>query len=111
MKKFEAIILSGGKGTRVKKYTKFYLVGDLNLPRISAENWEDAICPHRFEQEFLDMYNDFDLKQIIREATHVKGNILDVLLTNNVQSINNLVVLDHKISIWFWTTTPIFFFF
>ena len=81
---------------RVKKYTKFFLVGDLNLPGISAENWEDSICDDRFDQDYLDLFNDLDLKQLMREPTHIKGRILDILLTNHSQSIENLSILEEN---------------
>ena len=86
------------KITRIKKYTKFYMVGDLNLPSISAENWEDSVCSDSVGQDFIDMFNDLDLKQLIREPTHTRGNLLDIFLTNYVQGIQNLKVLsEHEI--------------
>ena len=34
--------------------------------------------------------------QLINESTHIKGNILDILLTNSEQFINNITVSNSK---------------
>jgi endonuclease/exonuclease/phosphatase family metal-dependent hydrolase len=81
---------------RVKKYSKFFMVGDINLPGISAANWDDDICSDSFEQEFIDMFNDFNMKQMIRKPTHNKGKILDLVLTNSPQHMCGLKIADEN---------------
>ena len=75
------------------------MIGDFNLPGISAENWEESICENVFEQNFIDMFNDLDLKQLIQQPTHNKGKILDLVLTTHPQNISNINVLDENLSI------------
>ena len=72
---------------RKKKLKKFFLIGDLNLRTI---NWESNSCTNRTEQMFLDEFIHLGLLQCIKSPTHVKGNILDVLLTNSENHINIL---------------------
>ena len=81
---------------RVKKYSKFFLIGDFNLPGATADNWEEAATPDTCEQAFIDMFSDLNLKQVIRDPTHNKGKILDILLTNSYQSVSSVMILDEN---------------
>ena len=45
---------------------------------------------------FLDTFNDLGLTQCIDRPTHIKGKILDLLLSNHTQLISNISVLDHN---------------
>ena len=74
------------------KPPKVIFVGDLNL---SAVSWTNMNSPVPIEQTFVDSFNELGLKQIISEPTHLKGNILDVLLTNYDSAISNLSILEH----------------
>ena len=75
-----------------KKVKKFILIGDFNLPGVS---W----CPTVFstnyiEKAFIDSFAENRLIQCINLPTHLRGNILDLLLTTSANFINNLTV--HK---------------
>ena len=61
------------------------LVGDMNFPEIDWKKEQlKANSKHRkLHQEFLDILNENGLKQLISEPTHVKGNTLDLICTNN----------------------------
>ena len=79
---------------RNKKYSRVFIIGDLNLPNISEIEWASGNCSNGFDQVFLDMFNDLSLEQCIKEPTHRHGNILDVLLTNSPQTLQNVQVRD-----------------
>ena len=57
-----------------------YILGDFNLPNI---NWEIFSTGGDLSHKtFLDFCISNDLSQNIKVATHIKGNILDILLSN-----------------------------
>ena len=74
----------------IKKYSKLFIVGDFNLPNIKASNWDSGHSDHPLEQMFLDLFSNKGLVQKIKDETHYKGNILDILLTNSPQCIENV---------------------
>ena len=67
------------------------LVGDLNLPHAC---WENSSSPLQVEQNFIDTFNDLSLKQLVTVPTHIKGNILDYILTDKPELVTNLFVDD-----------------
>ena len=75
-----------------KKRTRLFVVGDFNM---SKTNWLSSTSTCMIEQNFVNLFNDLGLSQMILEPTHVHGNTLDLLLTNNQQSISNLTVHDN----------------
>ena len=74
-----------------RKPPKLHVIGDFNLPNIS---WDSLTSSVPFEQLFVDSFSDLGLKQCIDTPTHVKGNILDILLSNSESYINDVSVLD-----------------
>ncbi|KAL5254934.1 hypothetical protein ACHWQZ_G014399 [Mnemiopsis leidyi] len=74
-----------------KKLNKIFFLGDLNLGNVI---WPAAIGSTPIEQSFVDSFIDLGLLQCIKEPTHSKGKILDVLLTNSIANIKNLIVGD-----------------
>ena len=60
------------------------LIGDFNLPAI---NWKDGTAAGPTARKFLEASQDADMDQLVTFPTHARGNILDLLLTNNVGSI------------------------
>ena len=67
------------------------IVGDFNFPSI---NWENSYSSISVDQSFLDMFCNLGLDQLITEPTHIKGNTLDLLLTDNPRLISNVKVND-----------------
>ncbi len=63
--------MRGVKGNRL-------LIGDFNLPDI---NWETGESSRRTE-DFVDALDDLMLTQMVHFATNIKGNCLDLMLTN-----------------------------
>ncbi len=75
------------------------LVGDFNMPEI---DWTNYSSPSKYQQ-FLDVLADKSLDQMVDFPTHIRGNMLDLLLTNcpdrvvNIENIGNLANSDHCI--------------
>ena len=76
-----------------KKFSKIILIGDLNLNEIS---WPDNSTSNELESNFLDTFNDLNFDQLILHPTHVKGNILDLLLTSCPELISDIRVLNEN---------------
>ena len=83
MKKFEAIILSGGKGTRVKKYTK-------KIPKCLIEINGKPFLYHQLE--YLKKNN---IKNVIVSVNYLGGKISSYL-KKNIDFINTKIVNDGK---------------
>lgn len=69
--------------------TQYVLVGDFNLPGI---NWKEMGGRTKLENEFLDFIVDMGLTQHVEEATHKKGNILDLVLSSEPDLAFNTTV-------------------
>ena len=55
-----------------------FLIGDVNLPDI---NWLDGTSAAR-GRRILETTVEEDLAQLVDFPTHIKGNILDLVITN-----------------------------
>ena len=73
------------------------ILGDFNFPNI---NWNTFQCDNK-ARPFLDVVSDHSLTQIVNFPTHCKGNLLDLFLTNqpdsllNIDDLGNLHTSDH----------------
>ena len=65
---------------RRKKCSKFVLIGDLNLNKVS---WPSGTTTCQTQNLFLETFNELNLYQLINKPTHNKDGILDMLLTNS----------------------------
>ncbi len=63
------------------------LVGDFNYPYI---DWSDLTTTAR-GRGFLDKCVENNLEQMVLSPTHIKGNILDLVLTNNPEKIVDIL--------------------
>ena len=82
---------------RSKKFSKLFIIGDLNFPDLSASEWRSGLSSNTsLSSNFLEITNQLGLIQCIGEPTHRHGNILDVLLTNSPQSLTNVVVNEEN---------------
>ena len=91
---YQEIVNALQKLLRKKRLKKFSLVGDFNL---SSTNWVTNLSTHSTEQMFLDAFIRLGLLQCISKPTHVKNNILDIVLTNSDNYISNIKLLsDHE---------------
>ena len=66
------------------------IIGDFNLPDICWSSLSGQ-CPR--SNLLCDFVFESNLTQLVNFPTHIKGNILDLLLTNNEDLINNLTVV------------------
>jgi len=69
--------------------TPCFIVGDFNLPDIC---WSTLSGGSSLSSNFCDFVFDCNLTQHILEPTHIKGNTLDLVFTNNDISISNLAI-------------------
>ncbi len=78
---------------QIKKASNFQsvILGDFNYPGI---NWETGEAKSLADQQFFELINDcFFLIQHVRTPTR-GGNVLDLILTTEINMIENLVVMD-----------------
>ena len=68
------------------------LVGDINL---AQTDWTIGESNCNIEQSFVDLFDDLSFTQVIKERTHSKGNMLDILLSTQPETITNLKVHDN----------------
>ena len=70
-------------------FDKTPIVGDMNLDTV---NWLSNSTSNRVHTSFINLFDDLGLSQLIHEATHKGGKILDVLLCDSPDIIRNLKV-------------------
>jgi Endonuclease-reverse transcriptase len=79
---------------------KCIMVGDFNLPDI---DWEAGLAKSKADTDLLEATQVANLEQLMTFPTHVRGNVLDLLLTNipervlNVHDAGRLGNSDHCI--------------
>ena len=69
------------------------LIGDFNL---NAVSWDQLSSNNKLQNDFLIMFENNCLTQLIKQSTHYLGNLLDILLTDKPNIISNLNIGDHK---------------
>ena len=72
---------------RRRNVQELIIIGDVNLPNV---NWELGTSRTSTEQLFIDTYNDLSLNQLITGPTHIKGNTLDLILTDKPDHIHSI---------------------
>lgn len=76
---------------------KHIILGDFNYPHI---DWTTLASDNK-SRSFVDMITDKSLSQLVDFPTHIRGNILDLILTNqpdsfiSVENLGNLHNSDH----------------
>ena len=79
---------------RKKKLDKHILIGDLNFPEVL---WPDSSTSVELHRNFIDLLTiELNHTQLISEATHKNGNILDLLFTNIPDLVEELSVLGRN---------------
>jgi Reverse transcriptase (RNA-dependent DNA polymerase)/Endonuclease-reverse transcriptase len=63
------------------------LIGDFNLPDI---DWDKSTAKNRADQALLDAAQEANMDQLVGFPTHVRGNKLDLVLSNMPERINNV---------------------
>ncbi len=71
------------------------ILGDFNCPDI---DWQSLTAGSQFSTRFCDLLYNHNLAQLVISPTHVKGNTLDLVITNSEDIFNNIWVdPDHNI--------------
>ena len=69
--------------------TDTMILGDLNTPDI---NWDTLTSASTFSNSLCSSLYSHNFIQLVKEATHIHGNILDVIITNAPYRLNNTTV-------------------
>jgi Reverse transcriptase (RNA-dependent DNA polymerase)/Endonuclease-reverse transcriptase len=74
--------------------SKIY-IGDFNFPKVNWEKWINS-SPNKAENEIIDsLLNNWAISgfmQFVDKPTHVKGNILDLILTDNIDLVSDISI-------------------
>ena len=73
----------------LSKNPHMVIVGDLNLPNI---DWQSLTAPSPSSSFFCDSLFSLNLLQLVTEPTHIHGNTLDVVITNQPHLVSNLSI-------------------
>ena len=79
--------------SNTKTIKSHILIGDFNL---NAVSWDQLSSSNKLQNDFLIMFENNCLTQLIKQPTHYLGNVLDILLTDKPSIISNLNIGDHK---------------
>ena len=74
---------------------KFFLIGDFDL---RSANWETHTSSHNIEHLFVNEFLRLGLIQCITSPTHIKGNIIDILLTNSDNIVSDIAILNNTLN-------------
>ena len=55
-------------------------------------DWRNNDSSNSTEQAFIDEFIRAGLIQLINQPTHIRGNILDILLTNSENTVDNIAI-------------------
>ncbi len=72
-----------------RRVQELILIGDVNLP---TADWDQGFSRNPIEQLYLDTFSNLSLQQLVKDPTHYKGNILDVVLTDKPEHVTDLSV-------------------
>ena len=78
----------------VSSFSKCIILGDFNFPDIV---WSTLMGTSNSSNSFCNFVFECDLNQHILEPTHVKGNILDLILTSSNVSVSNLIFIHSQL--------------
>ena len=73
------------------RYHRLLILGDFNC---SSINWDQLSSPSTLATSLCDFVFRYNLAQVINRPTHLKGNILDLIITNLDNHISDLVITD-----------------
>ncbi len=77
------------KARKRRGVTGIVFTGDFNMPNI---DWDSYSSNDNVDQLFLDSFSNLGFEQLVNSPTHVKGNILDLVLTDKPQLIGDIKV-------------------
>ena len=68
-------------------------IGDMNLDSV---NWSGNSSSSPLHRQFLNIFDNHNLTQLINLPTHYLGNTLDILLCNTPSAISNIIIGDYN---------------
>ena len=80
-----------------RTHRNIFIVGDLNVNSVPWPLSDAHNSANRLDKMFLDSFFELGLEQLINDPTHVKGRVLDLLLTNNSSLVRNSKVLNNEV--------------
>ena len=69
------------------------MIGDMNLDSV---NWLENSSSIHLRRDFLNVFANHNLSQLISSPTHYLGNTLDVVLSDIPSTICNIVIRAHN---------------
>ena len=69
------------------------LIVDMNLDSV---NWSENSSSSPLHRQFLNIFDNHNLTQLINLPTHYLGNTLDILLCNTPSTISNIIIGDYN---------------
>ena len=69
------------------------IIGDMNLDTV---NWEESSSSTPLHKEFLTIFANHNLSQLITFPTHYLGNTLDIILSDVPSAVSNIKICDHN---------------
>ena len=83
---------------KVRNPRKIFIVGDFNLSTVTWPRTDVNALSDGIDKSFVDSFDELGLHQCVTEPTHIKGRILDLLLTNNKNMLSSTnIVSDDSI--------------
>ena len=73
-------------------YESIIFLGDFNLPDII---WSSLSCSSSNSNLLCDFIFQHNLSQLIESPTHIQGNTLDLVLTNNLELVSDISIHPH----------------
>ena len=70
-----------------KSITKHRIVGGFNLDSVI---WDDSSTSNDLHCKFINLFEENCLTQILRSPTHYRGNVLDLLLTDDPSIVRHM---------------------
>ena len=81
---------------KIRNPRKIFIVGDINLSKVSWPISDDYVINDPTEKLFVDSFDEFGFSQCITVPTHIKGRTFDLLVTNSKQLLVNTNVHEHN---------------
>lgn len=76
----------------IAKNRQWVILGDFNLPGIAWKT-QTTLYNHGINSFFIDTIREQNLSQMVTESTHIKGNVLDLILTNDAKCIKKMQII------------------
>ena len=79
-----------------KSIIKHIVLGDFNLDSVKWDNNNNINTSNNLHIRYTTVFEDHCLFQLLKSPTHYKGNILDLLLTDEPNIIRDIYIAQHN---------------